>query len=385
MKSKFPFWLLCLLLFSALITICIAVFLPFLQNLHQAASVARSEIVTPYPVISEAIPTSEPAISPVPAISSPAVIVSAEPSPTPVATPEPIHIHHYVDGVCDSCGKAPEFYTDFLPREFYQETEKAGSVIRHEYTITAYANHGDGEYDRCFNLYIPYDYNENLPYDVLVLVHGGGGNEDSWLNEVYDYGDIQMQGRVIFDNMFANGICNPCIIVCPVTETYYMQGLTAGINQLRDELREYILPWVAENYSTYAKDGSLESLRAARDHFALGGLSNGALFVFEGGMRYNFDLFGSYAAFSGDGEPWITVRIIQTGDYADLPINCLFTGAGLDGDFQDQYTQIGYDYFLENEPRLTDGKNAFHVDVNGGHEWKVWFTDIFNALPLLFK
>ena len=120
-----------------------------------------------------------------------------------------------------------------------------------------------------------------------------------------------MCGRVILDNMFEKGICDPCIVVCPVTEIPQCQGLTASTTQLQQELREYILPYIAEHYSTYAADGTLESLKDARDHFALGGLSNGALFVYEGGMRYDFDLFGSYAAFSGNGEPWVTVTTIK--------------------------------------------------------------------------
>ena len=385
MKSRFPVWLLCLLLFIALIAGCVAIFLPFLQSLSRSAVTTQAAAPSPTPVVAveTAPPDTEP--SPEPTASAEAMIVTESPEPTPEVTHEPVHIHHYVEGICDGCGKSPEFYTDFLPDEFYRETERAGTVVRHDYKVTAYVNPYVGEYEKSLNIYLPFNYDENVPYDVLVLIHGGGGDEESWLNSTYDYGDIQMQGRVIFDNMFEKGICKPCLIVCPDAEPPYMQGLTAEIYQMRDELREYILPWVAENYSTYAKDGSLESLREARDHFALGGLSNGALFVFEGGMRYNFDLFGSYAAFSGNGEPWITVRTIQSDDYADLPINCFFAGAGASGDFQQNYTQIGYEYFIENEPRLTEGKNAFHVDVNGDHEWKVWFTDIFNALPLLFK
>ena len=220
---------------------------------------------------------------------------------------------------------------------------------------------------------------------MLVLIHGGGGDQDSWLNTVYDYGEIHMCGRNIFDNMFEKGLCEPCIIITPVTETNLVQGLTAGIYQMRDELRNDILPYVAENYSTYAKDGSLDSLRAARDHFGLGGLSNGALFVFEGGMRYNFDLFGSYAAFSGNGEPWTTLDLINQEKYASLPINCFFAGAGTNNDWQQHYTEIGFDYLVENDSRLISGENAWRVDVEGEHEWKVWFTDMYNALPLMFQ
>ena len=296
-----------------------------------------------------------------------------------------VHIHSYVNGVCSECGAKPEFITGFLPDEFYQESSCPGTVKKHSYDVIAYANHSDGYFHKRINIYLPYGYDETKPYNVLVLIHGQGGDEDSWLNTVYDYGERQMCGRVLFDNMIEKGLCEPCIIVTPVTETNQCQGLTAGIYQVRDELREYILPYIAENYSTYAADGSLESLKAARDHFALGGLSNGALFVFEGGMRYNFDLFGSYAAFSGNGEPWQTVGIIQSGDYAGLPVNCFFTGAGTTDDWQQNYTEIGYEYFIERDDRFVDGENSWRVDVDGGHEWKVWFTDIYNALPLMFQ
>ena len=103
-------------------------------------------------------------------------------------------------------------------------------------------------------------------------------------------------------------------------------------------------------------------------------------------MRYNFDLFGSYTAFSGNGEPWITVTTIKHTNeaFSKLGMNCYFTGAGTMNDWQQDYTKIGYDYFLEHLPYLVEGKNAWHVDVEGEHEWKVWFTDIFNALPLMF-
>ena len=299
--------------------------------------------------------------------------------------PEWGHVHRWHNGVCAVCGETPEFYTDYLPEEFYQEAAHPGTVEKVEYEVKAYANNGFGSYQKAINVYLPYGYDEAKQYNVLVLVHGDDSDEDSWLNEVHPSGDYFMRGRDILDNLFEKGIAEPCIVVCPRVYTPQVQGLTAGINQLRDELREFILPTVAEQYATYASDGSLESLQAARDHFALGGLSNGALFVYEGGMRYNFDLFGSYAAFSGNGEPWNTVAILQRTDaYKDLPINCYFTGAGTHNDWQQNYTKIGYEYFLEHEPRVVEGQNAWRVDVDGMHEWKVWFTCLYNALPLLF-
>ena len=90
-------------------------------------------------------------------------------------------------------------------------------------------------------------------------------------------------------------------------------------------------------------------------------------------------------ALSGNGQPWNTVDIIQLDPYRTLPIQCLFTGAGSTNDWQQNYTQIGYDFFIQNEARLKEGINAWHIDVEGDHEWKVWLTGLYNALPLLFQ
>ncbi len=294
------------------------------------------------------------------------------------------HVHHFVNGVCDRCGSQPVFYTDRIPEELLEASSSPGTVTLHEYKVTNYGNHGFGEIDKCFNVYLPYGYEESRQYPVLVLIHGAEGNQDSWLTEEHQYDDDLLTGKALLDRMIELGYCEPCIVVSPAFETKVIQGLTAALYQMRDELRTYILPYIVDHYSTYAADSSLESISAARDYFALGGLSNGALFVYEGGMRYNFDLFGNYAAFSGNGEPWKTVSAIQSDAYADFPVHCLFTGAGGDTDIQQHYTEIGYDYFIENDTRFRDGENAWHVDVTGGHTWKAWLTELCNALPVLF-
>ena len=254
-----------------------------------------------------------------------------------------------------------------------------------EYDTEAFAAYEQISYHKRMNVYLPYGYDESKPYNVLVLIHGQGDNEDDWLVETHESDGHAMCGRVILDNIFEKGLAEPCIVVTPVTETKFVQGLTAGIVQMQDELRKTILPYIVEHYSTYAKDGSEASLQAARSHFGLGGLSNGALFVYEGGMRQDFDLFGSYCAFSGNGEPWKTVSAIQSDEFASLPVDCLFTGAGSLNDWQQNYTKIGFEHFVEKDSRFVEGENAWRVDVDGGHEWKVWYTCLYNAMQVMFQ
>ena len=394
-SSSAPLWLICILIFVGIV----GFFLIRLPSKLKPAENAQVEVTAPEPEVTEEIvpePTPEAAA---PADSSLLIVEGTEEpetesgsaelvltpeAPTPTPTPG-VHVHSFVKGTCSVCGAKPEFLTDWLPDEFYQETNHAGTVTAVEYDTKAFAAYDLLTYHKRMNVYLPYGYDETKPYNVLVLIHGQGDNEDDWLVDTHESGGHAMCGRIILDNIFEKGLAEPCIVVTPVTETKHVQGLTAGIVQMQDELRETILPYIVEHYSTYAKDGSVAGLQAARSHFGLGGLSNGALFTYEGGMRHDFDLFGSYCAFSGNGEPWKTVSAIQTDEFAALPVDCLFTGAGSLNDWQQNYTKIGFEHFLEKDSRFVEGENAWNVDVNGGHEWKVWFTCLYNAMQVMFQ
>jgi len=397
MKRRFPLWLICLIIF---ILIGVGVYV----GIRKAATSGIIPVVTNMPVESFETPaptpeaTAEIVVQPEdPETSAVLIPESSEPTEEPEAeppeeSPEPEqltkdgrHIHTYKDGVCTGCGQKPVFCTGFLPEQYYIDAKEQGKLVRHSYKVKNYVGYGDPELDKDILIYLPYGYDEAKPYNVLVLVPGADADQDSWLNTDYSYGDIVMSGKKIVDNMIELGDCEPCIIVCTQLETLFCQGLISAIPQLSNELRDYILPYIVENYSTYAEDSSEKSIQAARSHFALGGLSNGALFTFEGGMRKDFDLFAGYMALSGNGQPWNTVDIIQMEPFKDLPIQAFFTGAGNNQDWQQNYTQIGYDHFIQYEPRVKDGVNAWHVDVDGEHEWKVWLTDLYNALPLLFQ
>ena len=394
-SSSAPLWLICILIFVGIV----GFFLIRLPSKLKLAENAQVEVTAPEPEVTEELvpePTPEAAA---PADSSLLIVEGTEEpetesgsaelvltpeAPTPTPTPG-VHVHSFVKGTCSVCGAKPEFLTDWLPDEFYQESNHAGTVTAVEYDTKAFAAYDLLTYHKRMNVYLPYGYDETKPYNVLVLIHGQGDNEDDWLVDTHESGGHAMCGRVILDNIFEKGLAEPCIVVTPVTETKHVQGLTAGIVQMQDELRETILPYIVEHYSTYAKDGSAAGLLAARSHFGLGGLSNGALFTYEGGMRHDFDLFGSYCAFSGNGEPWKTVSAIQSDEFASLPVDCLFTGAGSLNDWQQNYTKIGFEHFVEKDSRFVEGENAWNVDVNGGHEWKVWFTCLYNAMQVMFQ
>ena len=300
-SSGAPLWLICILIFVGVV----GFFLIRLSAKMKPAESAQVDLGTPVPQATEdpasgTTPVSDPGLSSdgsglliVEGSESTAeaagsanasdaeagsadILLTQEPVPTP--TPEPgVHVHSFVRGVCSVCGAKPEFLTGWLPDEFYEEAEHGGTVTAVEYDTKAFAAYDELTYHKRMNVYLPYGYDESRPYNVLVLIHGQGDSEDDWLVKTHESGGHVMCGRVILDNIFEKGLAEPCIVVTPVTETKFVQGLTAGIVQMQDELRETILPYIVEHYSTYAQSGSLSDLQAAREHFGiekLGGIGD---------------------------------------------------------------------------------------------------------------
>ena len=288
--------------------------------------------------------------------------------------------HSFIHGKC-ACGAVPVFYDNLLPSEFYQECEHPGTVQKQTY-IQKLHYQGDEEVTKNLNVYLPYGYTGQEKYNVLVLIHGGGDDEDSWLTKEYDFG-FPLIMKNIYDNMIEQKLCRPLIIVCPTTYNGPYYSNDGGLEQMAAELRETILPYVAEHYSTYAESGSLTDLQAAREHFGIGGMSNGALYALNSGMQMDLDLFSNFICFSGNSQPYAVAEAINSETWKDLPISFFYAGAGYyDGQWQNTF--YGFQIIVDQTDRLTEGENAFYRDIDGGHDFGVWNVNIFNALQMAF-
>ena len=288
--------------------------------------------------------------------------------------------HHYRNGRC-KCGAEPFFEDGLLSPEFYEESEHPGTVEKLEYIQKLYYQ-GGTEVSKKINIYLPYGYTEENQYNVLVLIHGGWDNEDSWISKEYDFG-YPLVMKNIYDRMIEQKLCDPLIIVCPTTYNGPDCTNDSGTEHMAIELRETILPYIAEHYSTYAASGKITDLQAAREHFGIGGMSNGALYALNSGMRMNLDLFSNFICFSGNSEPYSVVEAINSAEWKNLPISLFFAGAGF-YDSQWQNTYYGFQIIVENTERLTEGENAFYKDIAGGHDFAVWHVNMFNALQIAF-
>ena len=91
--------------------------------------------------------------------------------------------HNFVNGEC-RCGAKPQFEVNDLPMELNEPCEHPGTVEYSYYTI----RDAEGKpYTKKMAVYLPYGYDENGQYDVLVLMHGLGGDADYWLTYSQPY------------------------------------------------------------------------------------------------------------------------------------------------------------------------------------------------------
>lgn len=136
-------------------------------------------------------------------------------------------------------------------------------------------------------VYIPYGYDESKKYNVFYLMHGGGESEETCFN------DNNINIDVMLDNMIADGVIEPMIVVTPT-----FNKSPDGAGDIWNEMRQTIIPYVEGKYSTYAESTSLEDLKASRFHRAYGGFSMG------GGSTWNMminclDICAYYMPLSG--------------------------------------------------------------------------------------
>ncbi len=241
--------------------------------------------------------------------------------------------------------------------------------------------------DRRLSVYTPYGYEQNkkAKYPVLYLLHGGGGDENEWLN----------LGRAaqIMDNLIASGKVVPMIVVMPNGHI----GMTAAPGEnsygyaeaknsrraVRTEPNAYeanfmeIVNFIDNNYRT----------KADRKNRAIAGLSMG------GGhtnvITANFpDKFGYVGIFSG------AVNLGDaTGNQVSSPMMQNFDAklAKLFSYKPLYYVSIGDEDFLYEANKNfrahldSKGYNYTYVETDCGHVWKKWREYLAAYTPLLFK
>lgn len=181
----------------------------------------------------------------------------------------------------------------------YHDVNFRGSIEKVTYETT---NQAGEKRDKYALVYLPYGYDHNdteKKYNILYLMHGGGGNPDAWLD--------CCKVKNMLDYSIDSGELAPLIVVFP---SYYKEVIPRTGRPQADQERENVrffqyelshelLPAVEGKYHTYANTADSDSLKASRTHRAFGGFSMGSCTTWFA-LLENLDYFSYFLPLSGD-------------------------------------------------------------------------------------
>lgn len=262
--------------------------------------------------------------------------------------------------------------------------DEAGTIEHIEYKSKDYF--GDGaEVTKEANVYLPAGYSEDKKYNVLILMHGIGGDEAEW-----GMTGSSSKVKMIMDNLSYYGDIEGFIVVTPngrSTANHAKEG--SDYNSFYcfgQELRNDLIPYIDSHYSTYAdysEDGY--DLSAARDHRAMAGLSMGGMQTINIGIDECLDMFSYFGAFSAaptSNPAAKTAEILKDSPY---DVKYFYNVCGK----SDNVALAAHSAAAKTLPtvcdKFVDGENYMWQEVPGVHDFKVWYLGFYNFAQKAFK
>ena len=280
----------------------------------------------------------------------------------------------------------PATISDVIPNK-YQTSRKdhAGTIEHISYQTFDYFG-DNAEITKYAYVYLPYEYDESKQNNVLYLMHGIGGNEKEW-------GMFNEYSRVksMMDNLIYYGDIEPFIVVVPNGRSSVdFANTSSDFNSFYlfgKELRNDLIPFIDRTYATYADyDENGYDLAEARDHRAMAGLSMGGMQTINIGMCESLDLLSNFGAFSQAPTTYTSSQIAtKLSEYPDYDIHYFYSICGKqDGiAYNSSINSVGTLTSLTD--KLVDGENFMWHEVNGGHDFNIWFLGFYNFAQLVFQ
>ena len=302
--------------------------------------------------------------------------------------------HRYRGGVCEHCGKELVFNTKLIdyPVEVKTETDEKGRLDQYHFmpgqgeVLPGMHPTASPEDNRMRDMvvYTPYGYDEEKPYNVLIIAPGAGHTGHQWMEKptLVNASLGRIKGCDLLDRLIAAEKIEPLIVV---EVEYYLRGTPAEIAVRYDwDLRERVLPFLAENYGTYASVDEDGTLIPSPEHFAFAGYSYGAMIGWQM-LPGSTDLFAYWSLISGgfqNDEELADARDAGVG--ADEPILYLYTG---DGSMAEGWE--AYRHRVEKLSKVCrcveDGINLSFILVDDvEHGYQCCNTGLYNSLQIFF-
>lgn len=253
------------------------------------------------------------------------------------------------------------------PDYYLNPDSKAGKVVNETYT----GINGTKK----LNVYLPYGYDESKKYTVFYLMHGGGENENTIFSN-----DVKFNNML--DHMIENGDIEPMIVVTPT-----FNGGSCSAENVYDEIKQSIVPFVEGKYSTYAENTTPAGLEASRMHRAFGGFSMG------GGAAWNvlindIDYFGYFMPLSGHcwGGAQAVADAIEGSKYKNSTYILAATGTDdiAYGNLKPQIDSMKKMSTFTYTSDFSKG-NLYFLEADGlTHWWGYVRHYVYDALPYFF-
>ncbi len=258
-----------------------------------------------------------------------------------------------------------------------------GTVVKITYPSHDYVTGDTTGYQKPAWVYLPAGYNAqdtNTKYPLLILMHGGGQNENTW--GLTDQGTGGKIKGYMDRGMFAKEVTK-FVLVVPngVASASYASGSGTdwnAYNAFGGELRNDLIPFMRANYN----------IAEGRDNVAMAGLSMGGMQTLNIGLGDTLDLISWFGAFS------IPVPAVddlnakmEANKFKDYDINYLYAVCGdQDHLIKWQDYEQGVKNLSANFDKVEFNKNFSYERVEGGtHDFPVWYRGFKNFIPIIFK
>ena len=258
-------------------------------------------------------------------------------------------------------------YEDAIPVRYTRDCEHAGTVEK--FTYQAHDHFHDGAlYEKAAYVYLPFGYDPQNTYDLLILCHGIGGSEAEW-------GLPSKNSRVkqIMDNLIDRGEIHPFIVVTPNGRAGKAEDYSPYYLFDR-ELREDLLPAVQAAYAVDTSD---------RNRCAMAGLSMGGMQTINLGLGKCLDRFSAFGAFSAaptSNAAAVTAAVLNA--HPDLPVRVFYSICGTG----DSIALASANAAVQGLDTLTgqlNEDNCFVQLVPGVHDFNVWYLGFYNFARMI--
>lgn len=243
--------------------------------------------------------------------------------------------------------------------DFYNVKDVPHGEVRSKW----YLSKTTAKWRRAF-VYTPPGYDKSLTtrYPVLILQHGSGENETSWIK--------QGQADFILDNLIADGKAKPMIVVM---DRGYATKAGASGSAFEEVVIHDLLPMIDASYRTIPD----------KAHRAMAGLSMGGMQTLSI-VLHHLDQFGYIGSFSGPIIGPFSTKTSYEGAFADpaafnKKVQLLWLGAGTEEkQFHDGIKSAA-------DALKASGVNAVFFESSGtAHEWQTWRRALHDFAPRLF-